>query len=102
MAKPIRKIFSLDKESLLEALTEAIQQLKLDTVAVNREMCMVSFRNRKGLIYYAQISPAADQNGSELAIAPGLSKLADRDLSVVDVDLIDSIQKEINKHIKNE
>ncbi len=81
MAEPIIERFPHNQEMILNTIPETIRELKYDPVGENRRLGLISFRDRKGLIYYIKITPAAEGDGTEVVIAPGLSYLRNRSYS---------------------
>lgn len=100
MAEPIRKIFKAEKKSLMDAMTECISKLNLKQVGENRELGMMSFRKKSNMIYYVQISPATGREGTEVAIAPGLPNLKERDSSKIDRNMIEKITQKLEEILK--
>lgn len=95
MAEPVRKVFERDKESLTEEIKEALGELNLETVGYNRELGILSFRDKKGTIYYAHLTPVQGKEETEIAVAPGLPKLKERDPSEYDGKIIEKLLSKI-------
>lgn len=100
MAEPIRKIFQAEKISLMDALAECFRELNLKPVGENRELGLMSFRKNSEMMYYVQISPGSGEEGTEVAFAPGLPNLKERDPSEIDSNMIEKIIQKLEEKLK--
>lgn len=100
MAEPIIERFPHKREMILNNIAEIIRELKYKPVGENRELGLISFRDRKGLIYYIKITPAIEEGGTDVAIAPGLSYLRNRSSSEFDTRVIKNVFQKIRSQIK--
>lgn len=101
MAEPVRKIFQAEKNLLMDALPECFNELNLMQIGENRELGLMSFRVKSDMIYYVQISPATGREGTEVAIAPGLPNLKERDSSEIDRNMIEKITQKLEEISKS-
>lgn len=100
MAEPNRNIFQAEKKLLMDSMAECFRELNLEQVGENEKLGTMSFRNKNDMIYYVQISGASGQEGTEVAIAPGLPNLKERDPSEIDRTMIENITQKLEEIIE--
>lgn len=102
MAEPAIERFPHQQEMILNNIPDTIRELKYDPVGENRRLGLISFRDKKGLIYYIKITPAIEEGGTNVAIAPGLSYLRNRSSSEFDTRVIKNVFQKLRSQLKKE
>lgn len=98
MAEPIEKKVEGSKEWLLENFHGILESAGMRFIGKNRELGLISFRNKNGDIFYGHIIEHENEDETTVNMAPGLSYLGDRDPSKVPTNSIREVYREMDRY----
>jgi hypothetical protein len=100
MATTVKKVFRYNKTQVIDIFPQALNPIKMSVIGCHFELGLVSFGENDEPSFYAHVVEQKDQS-TNVAIAPALSYMKDRNQAEVPVSAIEKIMDQLNNALKN-